>query len=352
MIHFSNMKNIVYRSRAPLRISFGGGGTDISPYPELYGGAVISSTIDMFSYSTVQLHSKNRIKIESQDYDVTKIIKNHNDIKSDEKLFLVRKILENLNKKTKGMNISLFSDARIGAGLGASSAFTVALVGNLLQIFSTTKNPYETAELAYKIERIDCNIKGGYQDQYSATFGGFNFIEFKKNGTIVNPLRLRENVKEELLGNLILCDTGEKRRASVYEKIIESQKIRATKNNSDTEILHKIKKSAYDMKDALVRGDLNCFAELLDKSWKQKQKISSFISTKKIDLIYNKVRKAGVEGGKLLGAGGGGYMLLYCDMKKKNQIVKLLQKLEASVTKFNFENSGLVTWNVRNGIVF
>jgi len=224
-------------------------------------------------------------------------------------------------------------------------------LGNLLQIFQSRKTLYEIAELAYKIERQDCKIIGGYQDQYSATFGGFNFIEFGKNKVIVNPLRLRETIKEELLGNLILCDTGEKRQEKIYDQIISSQSRLAEKNNEDTEILHKIKQSAYDMKDSLVKGDLNHFSELLDIGWKEKRKISPNISTTKIDKIYEKAKDAGVRGGKLLGAGGGGYMLLYCDMEKKNNVLKTLNKMNVSIAKFNFENSGLLAWSVHEGIV-
>jgi len=343
------MQNIVYRSRAPLRISFGGGGTDISPYPELYQGAVFSTTIDLFSYSSITLRKEKILEVESQDFNIKQIIKNHQNLKSNEKLFLVKTILKNLNPKTKGMKITLFSDARIGSGLGASSSSTVALLGNLLQIFKIPKTRHEIAELAYKIERIDCKIMGGYQDQYSTTFGGFNLIEFRKDNVVVNPLKLREEVKEELLGNLILCDTREIRQEKVYEKIISSQSKRAEKNNQDTEVLHKIKKSAYEMKDSLVKGDLDHFGHLLDQVWEEKKKISPNMSTKKIDKIYQKSKEVGVIGGKLLGAGGGGYMLLYCNMEKKNKLVKMLNKLNVNVTKFNFEYSGLLTWSVFNG---
>jgi D-glycero-alpha-D-manno-heptose-7-phosphate kinase len=345
------MDHVIYRSRAPLRISFAGGGTDIAPYPEIFGGAVLSSTIDMFSYSTIKINKKKLVKIHSKDYDVTKIIKKHSDLKKKDKLFLVNSILRNLKRDSRGMDITLFSDAKIGSGLGASSAFTVALVGNLLKIFGINKTLYEIADLAYKIERIDCNIKGGYQDQYSATFGGFNFIEFKKNGIIVNPLRLRDEIVNEMLGNFILCDTGVQRKEKLYEKIIQSQSSIARDNSQVTDNLHKIKNTAYEMKDVMMRGNLNEFADLLHAGWIEKRKLNSSISTPKIDKIYELARREGVKGGKLLGAGGGGFLLLYCPMEKKSNVIKLLQKIGVNNTKFNFENSGLLTWKVNDGVV-
>jgi D-glycero-alpha-D-manno-heptose-7-phosphate kinase len=342
---------MIYRSKAPLRISFAGGGTDISPYPEIFEGAVISSTIDMYSYTTIQLNKSKIMKIHSKDYDIIKIIKNHKDLHRNDKLFLVNSILRKLKAKVRGMEITLFSDARVGSGLGASSSFTVALLGNLLHILRINKTLYEIAELAYAIERIDCGIKGGYQDQYSATFGGFNFIEFKKNGVVVNPLRLRDEIINEMLGNLILCDTRVERKTQIYDKIIESQQITAQRNDEQIENMHNIKKTAYAMKDSLMKGNLDEFANLLHEGWLEKQKINSSISTIKINKIYEIARKEGVVGGKLLGAGGGGFLLLYCPMEKKSNVIKAIQKLNVEITKFNFEKSGLVTWAVKNGIV-
>ena len=339
------MKKIVYRSRAPLRISFAGGGTDISPYPELYGGAVLSSTIDMFSYTSIKLNAKKMIKIESQDFETTETIKNQKDLKKNDKFFLIRSIIQNLNKKSLGMDITLFSDVKIGSGLGASSSLTVGLIGNLLNVLKIKKTPNEIAKLAYKIERDYCLIKGGYQDQYSASFGGFNFIEFKKNNVKVIPLKLHDDVMHEMLSNLILCDTNQYRKEKIYDKIISAQSILAGKNNKETEILHKIKDISYEMKNSLLKGDLDYFSKLLDDGWKNKQKLSSEISTNKINKIYEKVKTLGVKGGKLLGAGGGGYMILYCDMEKKNDIIKNLQRLKLNIVKFNFEKSGLVTWS-------
>lgn len=344
-------KNIIFRSRAPLRISFAGGGTDIDPYPEMFEGAVISSTIDMYSYCSIKLTQKNVITVHSQDYDVTKVIKNNEDLNKNDKLMLVNSILRNLKIKIRGIEMTLFSDTRIGSGLGASSAVTVAILGNLLSIFGINKSPYEISELAYDIERKDCKIKGGYQDQYSATFGGFNFIEFKKDNIVVNPLRLRKDILHEILGNLILCDTKEKRSGKIYEKIIESQSRKAKQNDEQTEGLHKIKKNAYEMKDCLLKGNLNEFALLLHEGWVEKQKLDPNISTNKIEKLYNKAREEGALSGKLLGAGGGGYLLLYCDMGKKNKVIKSLTKMDVNITKFNFEKSGLVTWKIADGTV-
>jgi len=346
------MTNLIFRSKAPLRISFAGGGTDISPYPELYEGAVISSTIDMYSYTSINLINKKLIRIHSRDFEISKEIKKDDDLKGKDQLRLVYAILKNLKTKAKkGIEITLFTDAKVGSGLGASSSLAVALIGNLLRVFKIHKTQYEIADLAYKIERLDCGIKGGYQDQYSATFGGLNFIEFKKNGVVVNPLRLRKNVLDEMLANLILCDTKVKRKDEIYEKIIQAQSSKAKRNDYQTQNLHNIKKTTYEMKDSLLKGNLDEFAELLHLGWLEKQKIDPDISTKKINKLYQIARKAGAKGGKLLGAGGGGYMLLYCDMDKKLDVIKALEKQNTTITKFNFDKSGLTTWMVNNGIV-
>ena len=346
------MKTEIFRSRAPLRISFAGGGTDISPYPEMFGGAVISATIDMYCYTSINLLEKNIIKIHSKDFEFTEVIKKDQELKTKGKLELIFSILRNLKVRPKnGIELTLYTDAKIGSGLGASSGLSVALIGNLLRIFKIHKTPYEIADLAYKIERIECGIKGGYQDQYSATFGGFNFIEFKKNRVTVNPLRLRNDIIDEMIGNFILCDTRVVRKNRIYDKIIRAQSNKAKKNDSSTQVLHNIKTLTYEMKDALMKGNMNDFAELLHQGWVEKQKITSDISTKKIQKLYDTARKSGAKGGKLLGAGGGGYMLLYCDIDKKIDVSKALEKAGTDIVKFNFDKSGLVTWKVKNGIV-
>ena len=334
-----------------MRISFGGGGTDISPYPEIFGGAVISTTIDMYSYSTITLIKKNIIKINSKDYQLKKIIQNQKDFDENNELKLIYAILKNFNLTRRGMNVTLFTDTQIGSGLGASSSLTVALIGNLLKIFGIKKSPYEISELAYKIERMDCNIHGGHQDQYSSTFGGFNLMEFSKKKNRVKPLKIRNNVINELLANLILCDTRQVRPKGMYEKIIQTQENTSKNNEEGIQILHDIKKITYKMKNALEKGNLNEFATLLDDGWMKKKSIDKRISNSKIDKIYQLAKNAGATGGKLLGAGGGGYLLLYCDMEKKTEIIKEIRKKSVNITKFNFENSGLVTWKINNGKV-
>ena len=343
------METTIFRSKAPLRISFSGGGTDISPYPELHGGVVISTSIDMYSYTSIEITKKHNIVIHSLDYNIKKIISNKTPLNVNGKLKLIFSILNNFNFNKHGLDITLFSDVNVGSGLGSSSSLTIALLGNMLKIFNLSKSKASIAKLAYQIERLDCGIKGGYQDQYSASYGGFNFIEFSKNQVKVSNLNLAPSLLNELHGNFILCDTGIRRKNKVYEKIIQTQSTIIEENSSNIDILHNIKKITLQMRKALLTGNLDQFAELLHESWLAKMSIDSNISSREISQLYNFACKNGAKGGKLLGAGGGGFMLLYCDLKKKTDLIKKLSSRGYYPVKFNFENNGLQTWSISNG---
>jgi len=216
-------KGASIRSRAPLRISFGGGGTDVSPYPETEGGAVLSTTIDQYAYCNLSLIDNKTIEVVSQDYNILEIFNNISDLQYNGRLDLIKAGLKTLGLDERGFRITLFADAPPGSGLGSSSAITVALVGCLYQNNNRSLPSYEIAEIAYKIERFELGIKGGMQDQYASSFGGFNFIEFKKDSVIVNPLRLRNEITNELLASTLLCDTGIRRLSGdIINKQIES----------------------------------------------------------------------------------------------------------------------------------
>jgi len=339
-------KNEKIHCRVPLRISFAGGGTDLPFYYEKFGGAVIGSTIDKFAYSTLTPNklNKNKILVRSTDYDIETILKikaKFFDLQYDGKLDLAKAVLNVMKPKKLGFEMITASDSAPGSGLASSTSIVTAIVGALKSYMRLSLTSYEIAELAHKIERKNLGIKGGFQDQYACTFGGFYFIEFKKNSIIVNPLKIRSDIIHELESCLVLADTNISRDSSEIHSIQEK-----SKNEKTVDVLHDMKKHAFNMKSQLIKGNVKEFANELHESWLTKKKISDIISTKKIEKIYDNAIKHGAIGGKILGAGGGGHMLFYANLEKRRELEKKLIKLGCQIIPFCFENHGLQTWKV------
>ncbi|HWR36300.1 MAG TPA: GHMP kinase [Clostridia bacterium] len=336
---------MIIRAKAPLRVSFAGGGTDVPPYPQTHGGCVLNATIDNFAWGSLRSRPDGIIKIESVDLDLSMEFEVGQDLVFDGKLDLVKAALKRLGAlNSHGFDIFLHCDAPPGSGLGSSSALMVALVGLVKEFKSLPLTNYEVAQLAYSIEREDLGIKGGLQDQYAAGFGGFNFIEFEKDRVIVNPLRITPDVCNELEHNLLLCYTGTTRRS---DRIIEDQTSRFTEQQGDTvAALAAQKELAVTMKNALLRHQLNEMGDLLHSAWETKKKMSTRISNPHIDEMYEEARKHGALGGKITGAGGGGYMMFYCEFEKKHKVAEALRRMGATPTEFAFEPTGLQTWRV------
>ena len=344
----------ILRSKAPLRISFAGGGTDVSPFPEQEGGAVLNCTIDKFAYATLEAIPDGHgvTSVESLDYNVSAAFQRPSDLFFDGKLDLVKAALRILcppgaqRGTTDSLKLFIHSDAPPGTGLGTSSTMCVALVGAFQHYLREKWTSYDVAELAYKIEREELGIKGGRQDQYTAAFGGFNFMEFHKNRTIVNPLRIHPEVANELAYRLLLCYTG----TSHYSgDIIEQQQKSYVEKRKDTvEALDATKRLAIDMKNELLRGNIDEMGRLLDEGWQLKKRFTEGISNARIDAFYSRAREAGALGGKLTGAGGGGYILLFCDFQRKAQVAKAVADAGGLVSTFSLEPYGLQTWSVRS----
>ncbi len=337
---------MIIRSRAPLRISFGGGGTDVSPYPEERGGVVLNATIDKYAYCTLVTRGDDSINVRSLDYDV--VIKYHatEKFQYDGKLDLVRAAIKVMKMKDGG-DFFLHSDAPPGSGLGTSSAMTVTLVGALKHHLKVPLTNYDVAEVAYHIEREEAGIKGGKQDQYAASFGGFNYIEFLGETTIVNPLRIEKDVLNELEYRLMLCYTGRTRpSAGIIEDQVSSY---IQKKESVVHALDETKQIAISIKNALLLGQLNKFGSLLHEGWENKKKFSLRMTDPHIDELYEVTRRNGVIGGKLLGAGGGGYLLLFCEFDKRHIVAQKLEELGGQVIDFALNPRGLETWEVNNG---
>jgi D-glycero-alpha-D-manno-heptose-7-phosphate kinase len=332
----------VIRAKAPLRVSFAGGGTDVPPFPAMEGGLVLSATINRYAYGALRPRSDGQIGVESVDFGVSVNYDDGHDLAFDGKLDLVKAAIRKLGRG--GYDLFLHSNAPPGSGLGSSSAVMVTLIGLLREFHREPLTDYETAQLAYQLEREDLGIKGGLQDQYAAAFGGFNFIEFEGDRVIVNPLRISPDVIHELEHNMLLCYTG-KTRAS--DHIIEDQ-TRRWEGGDEHALggLRSGKALAVEMKNALLNRRLNEFGDLLGTAWEEKKKLSPRIANEHIDELYETAMEHGALGGKVTGAGGGGYMLFYCPFQRKHHVANALIALGGEVTEFEFTPEGLTTWSI------
>jgi len=329
------------RAKAPLRLSFAGGGTDVTPFPESEGGLVLSATIDRYAYGSLRPRADRRVSVHSVDFGISLEFDVAEGPAFDGELDLVKAAIRRVTGDAGGYDLLLQSNAPPGSGLGSSSTMMVALIGLLREHRGLPLSEYEIAHLAYLTERQDLEIRGGLQDHYAATFGGFNFIEFGER-VVVNPLRIKDATVNELELNLLLCYTGTTRQSS---HIIEDQTDRVRTGESETmEGLRAQKELAVAMKSALLRGELREFGSLLDEAWKQKKRMSPLIATDFIEEAYDVAMQAGALGGKVTGAGGGGYILFYCDFTHKHRLAERLAKMGAAVTEFAFEPRGLITW--------
>ena len=329
-----------------MRISFCGGGTDVPPYPEEKGGVVLSTTIDKYAYATLIPTEGEGFTVRSLDYNVIAKFDTPSDMIYNGELDLVKAALRWMGIKG-GCRLFLHSDAPPGSGLGSSSTMVVALVGLLQRYLKRPMTAYEIAEAAYVIERKELGIQGGMQDQYAATFGGFNLIEFNPNAVIVNPLRISYDTLSELEYHLVLCYTGRTRlSANILRDQVESY---VQKNEDVMAALDQMKKLTIEMKNALLTGRLDDFGALMHEAWLQKKKLAKQITNPEIEKMYDAALRTGASGGKILGAGGGGYLILYCDFEKKHLVTGALENLGGKVVEFRFDHEGLRTWEVADG---
>jgi D-glycero-alpha-D-manno-heptose-7-phosphate kinase len=334
-----------FRARAPLRLSFCGGGTDVSPYPEEHGGLVLAATINQYAYASLRPRRDSRVTLASLDYDMSVKYDHPRGVAFDGQLDLLKAAFRALRVR-RGLDLWVHSDAPPGSGLGSSSTMMVALIGVLSAWLRRPLTNDETAELAYRVERVDLKLAGGRQDQYSAAFGGFNFIEFHAEGSVVNPLRVRPDVVRELEYRLLLCYLGQTRQSA---RIIERQTENYVSGRARTvAALHDLKRRTVDMKKALLLGDVDAMGELLHQAWESKKRLESGISTPRVDELYRLARKEGAIGGKMPGAGGGGYFLLLTRFDRKHRVAAALERHGAQAVRFQFEPEGLTTWSSRH----
>jgi D-glycero-alpha-D-manno-heptose-7-phosphate kinase len=340
---------MIYRSKAPLRIGLAGGGTDVSPYSDLYGGAILNATISLSAYASIEPIDENKIIVQALDRNENQIHDLSNALPIDGTLDLLKGVYNRINQQfsmpLSGFKLSTFVDAPAGSGLGTSSTLVVAILGAFVEMLKLPLGDYDIAHLAYEIERNDLALAGGRQDQYAATSGGVNFMEFYENDkVIVNPLRIRSQYMHELENNLVLYFTATSRESATIIK--EQVKNVNNKNEKSIEAMHQLKEQAKMMKEALLKGKLDEFGEILDFGFQQKRKMAANISNSAIEEIYDAAKKAGATGGKISGAGGGGFMIFYCPGNTNYTVKNELKKFGGEIKNYSFTKYGLSSWSI------
>jgi len=338
------------QSKAPLRLGLAGGGTDVSPYSDLFGGAILNATISLYAYTTIIPRNDGKIVFNLEDRDKTYIFDSVEQLPINGEIDLLKaiynRVVKDFHHKPLSFEISTYVDAPAGSGLGTSSTLVVSVLGAFAEWLSLPLGEYDLAHLAYSIEREDMAMAGGRQDQYAAAFGGFNYMEFyAQDKVIINPLRIKSKIINELSRNIILYYTETSRESSNI--IMEQQKNVKAQNARSIEAMHKLKEQAILMKEALLKENLDEIGNILNLGWQFKKQMATGISTTFFEELYEAGIKAGASGGKISGAGGGGFIFFYCPENTRYTVVNALQKFGGSVRRFEFTNKGLETWTIR-----
>jgi len=338
------------RSRAALRLGLAGGGTDVSPYCDLHGGYVLNVTIDRYAYAVLRRREDAMICFVASDQQIECLSLAAAHIELDGSLNLHKAVYNHfINTYNNGaplpLELSTFCDAPVGSGLGSSSTLVVAMIKAFVEFFNLALDDYAIAMLAYRIERIDCRLQGGRQDQYSATFGGVNFMEFYADDrVVVNTLRIKNWVLCELEASLVLYFTGVSRESA---HIIASQSANVVQGDSNAiAAMHGIKQEALVMKECILRGDFSGFVESMRMGWENKKRSASTVSTPHIEEIYRTACAAGAEAGKVSGAGGGGFMWFFVPTEKRMDVIRALAKMGGQVSNCHFTQHGTQAWRL------
>jgi D-glycero-alpha-D-manno-heptose-7-phosphate kinase len=340
----------IIRARAPLRLGLAGGGSDVSPYSDTFGGYVLNATIDRFAYAFIEPLDEPLIRFSALDQssEVTLLL---DDLVELDGMLNLHKATYNyfINNYNNGIKIPLeiktFCDAPAGSGLGSSSTVVVSIVKAFVEFLNLSLDDYSIANTAYIIERIDCGLLGGKQDQYSATFGGFNFMEFNVGGkAVINPLKIKDWVLCELEASLILFSTDISRDSA---KIISSQsKNLESGSKKALDAMHLIKEEAVIMKECLLKGDFDGFVQAMQSGWKNKKQSAGLVSNSYLDSIFDACIDAGALSGKVSGAGGGGFMLFFTPPKSRLNVIKVLEGFKGRVGNCHFTENGAQSWRV------
>ncbi|MBO6517274.1 MAG: dehydrogenase [Bacteroidia bacterium] len=341
---------MIIRSKAPLRVGLAGGGTDVSPFADVYGGNILNATINLYAHATIIPMEGDTIVLDAKDRGVKVELPASRELELDGTLDLLKgvynRIVRDFTKEPLSFKLITHVDAPPGSGLGSSSTLVVAIIGAFAHWLKLPLGEYDVAHLAYEIERIDLKLAGGRQDQYAATFGGFNFMEFYKDDkVIVNPLRIPRKYVNELQNNIVLFYTGTSRESA---KIIDKQASAITDNaQKQIEATQMVKEQSVKMKEALLRGELNRIGEILHLGWEYKKQMAEGISNPSIEKLYQTAIEAGSNGGKISGAGGGGFMFFYCPENTRFAVIEAISALDGQVTPYEFSMSGLYSYSLK-----
>lgn len=342
--------SLIVRARAPLRLGLAGGGTDVSPYCDIHGGYVLNAAIDRYAYAVIKMLNAPEVRFLASDQQMESVHALGESLELNGKLDLHKAVYNHMVQHFNGgrpilMELSTFCDAPAGSGLGSSSTLVVAMIRAFVELLNLPLDDYAIAKLAFKIERVDCNLQGGRQDQYSATFGGFNFMEFYEDErTIINPLRIKNWILCELEGSLVLFFTGVSRESA---RIIADQSANVQAGAIDAiEAMHSIKREAQVMKECLLRGDFTGFIESMQQGWESKKRSAKTVSNPHIDKIYEAAINAGALAGKVSGAGGGGFMLFFVPTERRMDVIRTLNQFNGQVSNCHFTKHGTQAWRV------
>lgn len=340
----------VIRSRASLRLGLAGGGTDVAPYCDVHGGYVLNVTIDRYAYAVLRSRDDRVVRFEASDQQIHCLCPATDQLELDGCLNLHKAVYNHFistynNGQPLSLELSTFCDAPVGSGLGSSSTLVVAMIKAFVEFLNLALDDYAIALLAYRIERIDCGLQGGRQDQYSATFGGFNFMEFYSDDrAIVNTLRIKNWIVCELEASLILYFTGVSRESA---HIIAAQSSNVAGGDSNAiSAMHGIKQEALTMKECLLRGDFSGFVESMRMGWDNKKRSAATVSTPQIEEIYRTACDAGAAAGKVSGAGGGGFMWFFAPTEKRMDVIRALSQMGGQVSNCHFTQHGTQAWRI------
>lgn len=337
----------IIRSQTPLRLGLAGGGTDINLYCDKYVGYVLNATISLYVHCTLIQRDDGKIIFDSPDTDQYAQYQSSMFLENDGNLDIFKavynRIVKDLTHRPLSFSLHTYSDVPSGSGLGGSSTLVVGIIQAFIEWLNLPLGEYDIAKLAYEIEREDLGIVGGVQDQYAATFGGFNFMEFyNQKRVIVNPLRIKNWIVSELEARVVLYFTNITREA----KDIEEHKKGKLGDQKSLDAMHTIKQDAVAMKEALFKADFDTLAQILGKSWEAKKVISEIVSNDELDRIYNLAMQNGAYSGKTSGAGAGGFMFFLVDPIKKYNLIKILNKEQGYVQDFSFTKEGAKSWKL------
>lgn len=340
----------IIRSRAPLRLGLAGGGTDVSPYCDTYGGLVLNATINRYAYAFIRTINEPIIRFVAVDQQLEELFIAAPNLSSTNRLKLhvavYNHMIENYNAGIPiSMELTTYCDSPVGSGLGSSSTMVVAIIRAFVELLKLPFDDYMIANLAFKIERLDCGLQGGRQDQYSAAFGGFNFMEFYDGDrVVVNPLRIKNWIICEFEASVILYYTGVSRESA---RIIEEQSRNiASHSENALTAMHGIKQEAIGMKESLIRGDFEGVIDSIRSGWLNKKRSAITVSNGLIDEIYEAACDSGAKAGKVSGAGGGGFMWFFVNPEKRMNVIRTLNSFGGDVSNCQFTKHGSQAWNI------